>query len=269
MGELIFIGLGLHDELGLSLRGLQKAREAEVVFAEFYTSVVPGLSLENLQKLLGKPVYVLNRKDLEEKAEETVIQEARNRRVALLVPGDPLIATTHISIRIQAKRLGIETSVVHGSSIATAAIGLSGLQNYRFGKPVSIPFPEPGFMSETPYDVIAENKRRHLHSLVFLDVKAEEKRYMTIGEALNILLSIEEKRKEGVVTVDSLVVGIARAGSDNPVVKTGLVMEIIDYDFGEAPHVLIFPDKLHFMEAEALSTLSGVPNIVLDRFLER
>ena len=46
MGELVFIGLGLDDEKGITLRGLDEARSADLVFAELYTSALPGASLE-------------------------------------------------------------------------------------------------------------------------------------------------------------------------------------------------------------------------------
>ncbi len=38
--------------------------------------------------------------------------------------------------------------------LVSAVRGISGLQNYKFGKAVTIPFSEEGFVSETPYNVI-------------------------------------------------------------------------------------------------------------------
>ena len=60
MGELVFIGLGLHDELGLSLRGREEAGSCDLLFLELYTSVMPGLHLHELSKLVGKDVRVLS-----------------------------------------------------------------------------------------------------------------------------------------------------------------------------------------------------------------
>ena len=34
-GLLVFVGLGLDDERGITLRGLEEAKAADVVFAEF------------------------------------------------------------------------------------------------------------------------------------------------------------------------------------------------------------------------------------------
>jgi diphthine synthase len=146
----------------------------------------------------------------------------------------------------------------------SAAIGLSGLHNYKFGKSVTIPFPDET-PSETPYMVIAQNKKLGLHTLCLLDIKAEEKRYLSICKSLEWLLEIEEKRKKKIVTADSLAVGIARAGSRNPTVKADFVRRLLTYDFGEPPYCLVFPGELHFMEAEALIVLASAPEELRDK----
>ena len=73
LAELVFIGLGLHDEYGMSLRGQSEAKSCVHLFAEFYTSVMPGLNLENLKKIVGKPVQVLSRLEIEERAEQVIL----------------------------------------------------------------------------------------------------------------------------------------------------------------------------------------------------
>ena len=44
----------------------------------------------------------------------------------------------------------------------------------------------------------------------------------------------------------------------------GFVEDVVEFDFGAAPHTLIFPGKLHFMEAEALVELGDAPKQVLE-----
>ena len=259
LGELVFVGLGLFDERDISLRGLDEIKDVDTVFAEFYTSLMPGLSVERLRELVGRDVVVVSRRLLEEEEGREILRKARRGKVAFLVPGDPLIATTHVDLRIRAEREGIKTKVIHGSSIISAVVGLSGLQNYKYGRSVTIPFAEAGFVSETPYRVIVENKERGLHTLCFLDIKAEEKKYMTVKKGLEALLKVEERKSEGVVTRKTLVVGVARAGSEDPMVKAGYVRELVDYEFGGPPHSLVVPGRLHFMEAEALVVLAGAP----------
>lgn len=255
--ELVFIGLGLHNEKGISINGIEEIKTADTVYAELYTSLMPSLSIINLEKMIKRKISVLSRKNLEDDSGKTLLESARHGKTVLLVPGDPLIATTHVALRIEAEKLGIKTRVVHGASILSAIIGLSGLHNYKFGKSVTIPFSET---SETPYEVIAQNKRFGLHTLCLLDIKVEENRYMKIPEGLKFLLKIEEKRRGKIVTMDTLVVGAARAGSNNPTVKAGFLEDLLNYDFGDPPHSIIFPGKLHFMEAEALIVLAGAPD---------
>ncbi|MFW6117805.1 MAG: diphthine synthase [Thermoproteota archaeon] len=256
LGEIVFVGLGLHDERGISLRGLEEIKRADTVFVEFYTSLMVGFSMKKFEEICGKKFHVVSRRNLEEEDGETVLRSGEEGETVLLVPGDPLIATTHVALRIEAEKRGIKTSVVHGASVLSAVIGLSGLHNYKFGKSVTIPFSE---VSETAYEVIGQNSRLGLHTLCLLDVKVEDNRYMEIREGLQLLLKIEERRKQGITTGDTLAVGIAKAGSRDPTVKAGYLKNLLDYRFGGPPHTIIFPGKLHFMEVEALTVLAEAP----------
>ncbi len=63
---LTFIGLGLNDEKGMTLEGLEESRHADSVFGEFYTNIMPNLDLHRLEREIGKKVEVLNRAELED-----------------------------------------------------------------------------------------------------------------------------------------------------------------------------------------------------------
>jgi len=255
--ELIFIGLGLNDEKGISLKGIEETKTADSVFLELYTSLLPDFSLKHLEALLGKRVHVVTRRNLEEENGALILNAAEKGKAVLLVPGDPFIATTHVALRIEAEKRGVKTRIVHGASILSAIVGLSGLHNYKFGKTVTIPFPEN--FSETPYNVIAQNKKLGLHTLCLLDLKVDEKRFLSIKEGLALLLECEQKRKKRVVTPNTLAVGVARVGSDKPVLKADSVRRLLKFAFGEPPHSLIFLGQLHFMEADALVAFAGAP----------
>jgi diphthine synthase len=263
VGEIVFVGLGLHDERGISLRGLEEIKTADSVFMERYTSLMPGLSIRHLEEISGKRLRMVSRRELEEENGKTVLESAKHGKTVLLVPGDPLIATTHVTLRIEAEKHGIKTRLVHGASILSAVIGLSGLHSYKFGKNVTVPFEDEN-PSETPYNVIAENNKAGVHTLCLLDMKEEEKRFLSIHEALETLLKIEAKRKCGAVTMDTVAIGIGRAGSDKPEVKADVIRNLLNHDFGTPPHTIIFPAKLHFMEAEALIFLAGAPEKLRD-----
>ncbi|MEM2866051.1 MAG: diphthine synthase [Candidatus Hadarchaeales archaeon] len=251
---LVFVGLGLCGQEGLSLRGLKTAREADWVYAEHYTSLLPELDLGKLEELVGKNVKLVDRKTLEEHPEE-ILERAERGRVALLVPGDSMVATTHVDLRLRAERRGIRTLVVPSPSILSAAPGLTGLQSYKFGRSATIPFRDNP--SRTPYDTLVENRERGLHTLLLLDLRAEEGRYMTAREGMEVMLELESRMGKGVFTRDSLVVVLARAGCSDGRVRAGRVGKLMEEDFGPPPHALVVPGRLHFLEEEALRVLAG------------
>lgn len=75
MGELVFVGLGLFDEKDISLRGLEEIKSADTVFAEFYTSLMPNLSVKKLEELAGKKMNVVSRRVLEEEGGQPLLEE--------------------------------------------------------------------------------------------------------------------------------------------------------------------------------------------------
>jgi diphthine synthase len=163
-----------------------------------------------------------------------------------------MVSTTHIDLRMRASRRGIVTNIIHASSISTAVCGLSGLQNYRFGKSCSLPYPHRSWMPLTPASVINANRERDLHTLVYLDIR--EERCMTIHEAVDLLENMSEKSGFSI----PLYVGIARAGSESPVVAAGDARRLKDIDFGPPLHILIVPAALHVMEREYLEMFAGL-----------
>ncbi len=258
MRELVFVGLGLNDEKGITVNGLEETRTADLVFMETYTSRMPGFSMERFEVQCGKKIHLLTRRDLEEEDGKLILQAAKAGKAVFLVPGDPFIATTHVTLRIDAQKQGILTRVVHGISIMSAIVSLSGLHNYKFGKTVTVPFPDN--FSETPYNVIAQNKKLGLHTLCLLDLREAENRYLTINEAIQMLHQIEEKRKLHVITADTVAMGIARAGSNNPKLKADFIADLASFDFREPPFSLIVTGDLHFMEVDALLAFAGAPS---------
>ncbi|GAG16247.1 unnamed protein product, partial [marine sediment metagenome] len=190
--------------------------------------------------------------DLEENI-NILLASAQEKDIALLVPGDPMVATTHLAIILKAEELGIKTKIIHSSSIYSA-IAEVGLQIYKFGRTASLPFSEPGYFPTTPYHILKENLNLGLHTLFLLDVKAKEGRFMTVPEAIESLWQIGKKveGKKRIFTAKTPCLGIARLGSLNPKIKFGKAADLLKINFGKPPHSLIVPGKLHFLETEAL-----------------
>jgi diphthine synthase len=256
-GKLTFVGLGLHDDSGVSLKGLQEMIDSDVIFAEDYTSRLETGAYERLQRRVGKTIQTLDRKAVEDGS--VVLEACKGKRVSFLVVGDPMGATTHIDLRLRAAKAGFETAVIHGASIMTAVPGILGLQNYKFGRTTTVPFPQEGYAPTSPYEVIAENLSRGLHTLVLLDIDAEGSRYMTANEGLHILMDMERRLSNGVLTSGTLVCVVARAGAPDCLAMAGPVSVMLSQSFGPPLHTIVVPGKLHFMEEEALDTLVGKP----------
>jgi diphthine synthase len=248
---LTFIGLGLYDKTDVSEKGLLLIRKADYVFLECYTSKLMGTSHSELEAFYGKKVYLLYREDVE-KSPDDLLEKAKNGNVAILCAGDPMVSTTHADLRMRAGALGIRTVIVHAASISSAVCGLSGLQNYRFGKSCSLPFPQKNWFPTTPVDVISQNLSLRLHTLVYLDI--HDDRYMTIPEAIGLIEQIAAGKN---ITIP-LYVGIARAGSDDPVVRAGTAEVMKPQDFGPPLHILIVPAELHDMERSYLEMFAGL-----------
>ncbi|MBC7110102.1 MAG: diphthine synthase [Archaeoglobi archaeon] len=251
---LIFVGMGIYDERDISVKGLEAVKKADAVYAELYTHK-GSFSIERLSKFFGREIKELKREDLEERAER-IIEEAREKDVVLLSGGDAMVSTTHADLMIRAKRMGVQTKIIHASSIISAIPGITGLQNYRFGKSATVVYPyfigERRILPETPYDVILQNLRNDAHTLLFLDIR---ERCMTIPEAVEILLEIDDRRER--ILRGRIAIGVARAGSDDCTVAVDRIERLIQKDFGDPPHSLVIPASLHVIEEEYIKEVIG------------
>jgi len=246
---LYFIGLGLCDEKDITVKGLEAVKKCDYVYLEKYTSVLQ-CSIEILEKFYHKKIILADREMVERRAYE-ILEGAKEKNVAFLVVGDIFGATTHTDLMLRAKEKNIECEFIHNVSIINA-IGIVGLELYKYGKITSIPFTTESFMPETPYDVIKMNRKEGLHALVLLDLRPDEQRFMTVNQAINYLLHIEHNRKENVFTEDTICIGCARIGCKDFKIKVGKAKDLMHEDFGKPLHCLIIPGTMHFVEEEAL-----------------
>ncbi|MGC9061008.1 MAG: diphthine synthase [Thermoplasmata archaeon] len=249
---LVFVGLGLYDELDVSIRGLRAIKTADLLFAEFYTSTLPGTTVEKLENFYGKKVHILAREDVENNY-DYILNAAKEKNVVFLCAGDSMVATTHAFLRTEALKRGIETRIIHGASVYTGAPSILGLHIYKFGKVVSIPKPEKNFFPTSPYYGILENFERGLHTLILLDIKADIGYMMSAKEGMNVLIEMEAREKRGLITPETKMCVVARVGSPDCITAYGEIAKLVETDFGMPPHTLVLPGKLHFVEEEALN----------------
>ena len=158
---LYLIGLGLADEKDISVKGLEIVKSCDLIYLESYTSLLQR-SKECLEQFYGKKVFLAAREFTEQKTKK-IINEAKTKTVAFLIVGDPFSATTHIELFRQAKENNVEVKIINNASILTA-VGITGLQLYKFGKITSIPFDNPNL--ETPYLVLRQFILRIAHLIL-------------------------------------------------------------------------------------------------------
>jgi diphthine synthase len=255
---LTFVGLGLYDERSITIEGREAIDGADRVFAEFYTSFLAGTSVPDLEAFHDVEIELRDRAGTEGDP-EAILEAAREGDVVFLVGGDPMISTTHVDLRLRAHERGIDTCVVHGTTARTAASSLTGLQNYRFGKATTLPFAYgSGGVPESVVTTIARNREQGLHTLCYLDIEAERGAYMSADDAAGRLADAFEDA-DGEDGSETLAVGIARAGSADPVVRADRLPALASTDFGDPLHLLVITGELHHLEAEALETLAGAP----------
>jgi diphthine synthase len=193
-----------------------------------------------------------------------MLEKTRTQRVGVLVGGDCLSATTHVSLLIEAKKKGIPVEVVHGSSIFTA-VAETGLSLYKFGRTVTLPLPERG-LPNTTLDVLKENMEQGLHTLILLDLDAEKGTHFPLPQALSILLDAE---KPEAFNADTLCVVTARLGWEDSIIRADKAAVLKGLDPGPPPHAIIVPGRLHFLEVEALKVIGGCPEEALKRHTPR
>ncbi len=252
MCGLTLIGLGLYGSSGLSQIGLRVAENSAKLYAETYTSLLPNHELERLKKLFSKDVQVASREFLEDG--RTILDEAERFEVALFVPGDPCVATTHVDLMVRARRKGIKTSVIHNSSIISTLPGVTGLHIYKFGRTVTVT-QGPGSRLTTAYNATHENLLRGLHTTLLMEFTGDKEHDLRPEEALSRLLDCEKDHSHGVFTDGTFAVVASRLGDPTQLLTGGSIKRLLGVDYGPPPHTLVIPGSLHFSELEALDSL--------------
>ena len=261
---LYLIGLGLNSKKSVSVEGLEAIKESDFVFLENYTSIIDE-ELKELEEFYGKNI-ILAPRDLVETNSDEILDKAKESVVSFLVVGDIFSATTHHDLLLRAKEKEIKTKIFHNASILNA-VGSIGFDLYKFGKTTSIVFPDNNWLPKTPYDVIKVNKNNNMHTLLLLDIKVAEPskedllkgvnkpqppRFMSVNEAIEVLLRLEKLHEEEVISEDTLAIGVARLTTKTQKVLFGKLKDLKNQDFGKKLHSLIIPSKLSDFELSLL-----------------
>jgi diphthine synthase len=254
MGLLSFVGLGLGPK-GISLEGLDELRSADVVYLEYYTSPHEPKLLKELQDASGKELTVVDRAFVEDG--KKILAEAAENKVVLAVLGDPMIATTHGELRARAARSGVETKVIHAATIAVAAASSSGLHYYKFSTTVTVTREAVNKLTQA-YHTLHQNLLKGAHTLVLLEYDVQSGEGVTPADAIGGLLLAEGSFKRGAVSSSTFALVMSRLGRQDAYQAAGTFAELAGLEFGEPPHSIVIPGKLHFTEVESISALFGL-----------
>ena len=164
---LILIGMGPGGISGMTLSAIEAAKNADYRRYEAYTALWSESHISELENEIGAIDKVM-RPEVEDPVE--LLELAKTECVALLIVGDPLQATTHVDLQLQAIEAGVECTVIHGISITGLVTGAVGLSNYRFGRQTTLTYPYGGWVATSPLEVIALNMAQGMHTLALLDL---------------------------------------------------------------------------------------------------
>lgn len=236
MFYIIGIGLSLGQ---LTLEAKQTLLECKEVYMDNYTNIYTQ-EIKNLEKIINKKIIFLKREEIE--VSKNFIKDGN----CLLVVGNPFSATTHYSLREDLKKKGVDYKVLLGISIFNYR-GSFGLQEYKFGKTVSIVFSEKNFSPTSFFKNIVDNLSIHAHTLCLLDIKVQENRFMSGKQACEILEKIDVNK----ILQDKLCVLLCGMG--------GVDERIISFTFKDykklsenyaLPQSLVICGKLNVIERE-------------------
>jgi diphthine synthase len=231
---LYLIGLGLNKE-SFTYETMNSIKNCRRIYLENYTVDFP-YDIKELQELIGKKIIELKREEVED---NILLKEAKEQNIALLVYGSPLVATTHISLILEAKKRKISFKIISNASILDA-ISETGLQLYKFGKIASL----PKFEADSFMKIVKENQSINAHSLILIDIG------LNLKESLEKLEKVSKRYK---IKLNKILI-CSRLGTNQSKIYYDSVKNLKNKKI-QSPYCFIIPDKLHFLEEEFLKSL--------------
>ena len=195
---LWLIGIGPGDLGHMTERAKSIAKSCSKRYLEGYTAVLPKDQEDRLEVEVGSWERLM-RPSVEDPGD--LLEEAREKSVALLVVGDPMQATTHIDLEARCMERDVSFEVVPGMSATSLAVSLSGLQSYKFGRQVTLPYPYGEYLATSPLEMIGSNRKNGLHTLVLLDLDPTGMGFdlptpMNPQQAVSVLERMSERVRE-------------------------------------------------------------------------
>jgi len=250
---LFLIGLGL-SEKDITVGSIEAFRTSEL-YVDRFTSYISDRTMTYISETAGKQVAELTRQDMEEDVAE-LVKRAATRDIAVLVGGDPLMATTHKILYIEAKHQGVQTHILHANSIITTVIGESGLDFYRFGSVCTIPKWSEHYKPMSFYEKIERNLTNNEHTILLLDYDSKRMETLPVGEAIGTLEKADAHYKKGIITDRTKIIIMHNISQRDGKVMETTVAEAKSSNLN-GMNVIIMPAALSDVEKDAVQARTG------------
>ncbi len=242
---LNIIGAGLRGTESITRQEIEVMNRSDIVYVDRYTSIPPDNFTEDLRNILNVPVKETWRDFVET---GTIIEEAGEKNVSLIVAGDSLSATTHNEIRLEAMERGIKVNVFENASIINTVIGKTGLFHYKNGPPVSIPQVSKNFYPLSVIDKIYRNFKNGMHTVMLIDLK--DGRNIPFEEVRDTLKGMERERSINIFSTD--IIAAIRISFPDEEILYGNIDEISP-ERVKSPYVLVLPAAMDENEKRFVS----------------
>ena len=251
---LYLVGLGVYKTPMIPQEWFKKIINSKYIFFEEYTSPTP-YDTQYLRKFFGRSdIQPIDRESLEVKIEE-IVRKAMENDVSILVYGDPLIATTHKSLIVTSREMGVEYEILHNVSSYLYAITESGLDIYKIG-PIGTLIRGSIDINRSTLDKVMYNLEHGFHSPILLEYAAEENYMMHPSEAIEILKE-DDKLWKRILDNQSYILVLMALGFEKEYKLAYRPWEIEEIKLLPEgyPAIIIITGKLHFMEKEYIEKI--------------
>ena len=231
--NLISLGLSLKS---ITAEALEAIKTSKQVYLETYTVKLP-YTIKQLEKQIKKPITPAPRELVET---QELINQAKKQNIALLVYGNALSATTHITLITDCIKNKIPYNIIHNSGILEA-ISETGLQLYKFGKTSSLPAWKPSYKPKSFLNIIKQNQKIKAHTLLLIDPELDIKKTAYQLEECNI--------KDKIIIAQNI-------GSNNSKIYYDTINKLKNKKI-QQPFAIVIPVEMHFVEEETLEKLKN------------
>jgi diphthine synthase len=253
---LYLVGAGIYDTFEMC-NSISILKSCDRIYLERFTSPISDNFIHILKTTMepGKKIEFVKRWFVEDGRQ--ILEESKTLNVGLISYGDPTIATTFTELRIRAIKNNIDVKVVHAASGITSLVGECGLQIYKIGKLVTMMEERQSAISV--YSTVFNNLNLNCHTIILTEYRQSDDGtlfFLKPNDVMSSLLDVEKDIMYGFVSKDSFLIVLSRIGTDEQKIFSGKIKSLLELDYGNGPHAIIFPSRFHFTEEDAILNLT-------------